>query len=74
MYCCTTVRVSVPTSISALGRVDAKKEYLYYTTVSSNSPYNPLYRLDIASRETHGEHAQDGVREGRREGKHSVHH
>jgi len=50
----------VPTSISALGRVDAKKEYLYYTTVSSNSPYNPLYRLDIASRETHGERGQDG--------------
>ena len=50
----------MPTSTSALGRVDVKTEYLYYSTASSHSPYNPLYRLDIASRDTHGECGRDG--------------
>ena len=40
---------------SATGRGSTWNEYLYYSTTSSETPYNPLYRMDIASRTTHGE-------------------
>ena len=51
---------------SATGRGSTWKEYLYYSTTSTQTPYNPLYRLDIPSRKTHGECSR-GERERERE-------
>ena len=51
---------------SATGRRSTWKEYLYYSTTSTQTPYNPLYRLDIPSRKTHGE-CRRGERKRERE-------
>ena len=51
---------------SATGRGSTWKEYLYYSTTSTQTPYNPLYRLDIPSRKTHGE-CRRGERKRERE-------
>ena len=57
------ISVSLPSS--ATGRRSTWKEYLYYSTTSSETPYNPLYRMDIASRTTHGECNRRGGGGGR---------
>ena len=52
---------------SATGRGSTWKEYLYYSTTSTQTPYNPLYRLDIPSRKTHGECSRAEERGEKRE-------